>query len=178
MKFLSRPLWWRWLLCSWSCLSVLCPGHKPSLLHWQAIQSCQISHQTAPRELEFHILRTRRSVNIQNVWNHKEQYHQVIHFQTSRYWDYKGLPSVLLTVSSQGDQEPSCTERKALPYHTALLRGCIEGGKLTAQRHMQLLCTVFAQLRESVSLGDVIHRLWPTVNKTAELDSWGMTGNL
>lgn len=62
-------------------------------------------------------------------------------------------------------------ERKALPYHTALLRCGIEGGELTAQRHMQLLRTVFAQLRESVSLGDVIHRLWPTVNKTAELDS-------
>lgn len=48
------------------------------------------------------------------------------------------------------------------------------GGVLAAQRHMQLHATVycvFAQLLESISLGDVIHRPWPTVNKTVEFDS-------
>lgn len=44
--------------------------------------------------------------------------------------------------------------------------------ELTAQRHVQTaLYHVFARLQESVSLGDIIHRPWPIVNKTVELDA-------
>lgn len=44
--------------------------------------------------------------------------------------------------------------------------------KLTAQRHVQTaLYRVFAQLHESISFGDVIHRPWPTVDKMVELDA-------
>ena len=73
-------------------------------------------------------------------------------------------------LSSQGSQEPFCADRKqrALLYH----RWC-DGGRQTdsSKAHATALYCVFAQLRESVSLGDVIHRPWPTVNKTVELDS-------
>lgn len=66
-------------------------------------------------------------------------------------------------------------KQRSLLYHT-----CCDGVRRTDSSKARATAPycVFAQLRESVSLGDVIHRPWPTVNKTVELDSCGMTGNL
>lgn len=51
-------------------------------------------------------------------------------------------------------------------------KGCgREKRALTEKVHATALYCVFAQVRESVFLGDVIHRPWLTVNKTVELDS-------
>lgn len=101
----------------------------------------------------------------------QEQRHRVITFGTSHRWDNKGLPPVLQTAPTEARSHSAQGGNGDLLFHKALVKCCVGEGELTAQRHMQLLCTVFAQLCESVSLGDVIHRPWPTVNKTVELDS-------